>query len=172
METTILYLYGWGGGAHSKGLLALQEANLNATIQTWHYDQINPTPNYEALETLMQDVLQAEKVIVIGNSLGGYWANYIAEKYNLESVLINPSLYPMETLSTYNKVAKKYLEAYLPSTFTNKKKWLYLSEHDTVIDASVAQKAFADCKGTQWLNEPHAIQDYNFLIEKVTELLV
>ena len=39
-----------------------------------------------------------EDVKLIGSSLGGFYALYLSQKYNLKAILINPSIYPYETL--------------------------------------------------------------------------
>jgi predicted esterase YcpF (UPF0227 family) len=111
-----------------------------------------------------------EEVIVIGNSLGGYWANCFVEQYPAYSViLINPSLYPAETISKYG-IQEEFLKNYRPSKFQNKNKWLFLSSHDEVIDPKIAKNLLSDCNATSWLNEVHAIQNYDFMIEKLVEL--
>ena len=38
---------------------------------------------------------------MIASSLGGYYATYLSEKYNLKTVLINPSVKPYETTKSY-----------------------------------------------------------------------
>ncbi len=39
-----------------------------------------------------------DDVKLIGSSLGGFYALYLAQKYELKAVLINPSIYPYVTL--------------------------------------------------------------------------
>jgi len=52
-----------------------------------------------AIDTLEQLIeLCDEKVSLIGSSLGGYYAIYLAEKYGLKAVLINPAVDSSRTL--------------------------------------------------------------------------
>jgi len=52
-----------------------------------------------AMDTLEQLVASCgEEVTLIGSSLGGYYAIYLAEKYGLKAVLINPAVYSEKTL--------------------------------------------------------------------------
>ena len=39
--------------------------------------------------------------MLIGSSLGGYYAQYLAHRFKLKTVLINPALMPLTTLSDY-----------------------------------------------------------------------
>jgi len=48
--------------------------------------------------------------ILIGSSLGGYYAIYLAEKYNLKAILINPSLKPYKTLKPYVGTQYRYCD--------------------------------------------------------------
>jgi predicted esterase YcpF (UPF0227 family) len=41
------------------------------------------------------------KPVFVGSSLGGYYANYLAEKYNSKAVMINPAIRPYRLLSGY-----------------------------------------------------------------------
>ncbi len=58
-----------------------------------------------AMDTLEQLVESYDNVTLVGSSLGGYYAIYLAEKYGLKAVLINPAVYSEKTLK------KRMLEA-------------------------------------------------------------
>lgn len=47
---------------------------------------------------LIEAFQKHEKVYLIGSSLGGYYSLYLAEKYTLPAVLINPAMYPYKKL--------------------------------------------------------------------------
>ncbi len=49
----------------------------------------------DTLEQIISHLLKTEKSInLIGSSIGGYLSIYLACKYNLKAVLINPAIYP------------------------------------------------------------------------------
>ena len=47
-------------------------------------------------------------LVLIGSSLGGYYAAYLAEKYNLPAALINPAVRPFDLLESYIGSHKNY----------------------------------------------------------------
>ena len=57
----------------------------------------------EAVALLEHEVagVAAEKVTLVGSSLGGFYATYLTEKLGLRSVLVNPAISPHEGLRTY-----------------------------------------------------------------------
>lgn len=63
-----------------------------------------------AMTTLEELIESYDEVNLIGSSLGGYYAIYLAEKYGLKAVLINPSIYPAETLQRAIGMAVNYYD--------------------------------------------------------------
>ena len=64
----------------------------------------DPVSAIEKLETLIEQALlkvNADHVGLIGSSLGGYYATWLANKYNLKAVLVNPSVRPYDSLEDY-----------------------------------------------------------------------
>ncbi len=51
----------------------------------------------QTLEEIIESCGSGE-IKLIGSSLGGYYTLYLAQKYDLKAVLINPSIYPYVTL--------------------------------------------------------------------------
>ncbi len=49
----------------------------------------------------MLEGLQDRKVALIGSSLGGYYATYLAEKFKIQAVLVNPAVRPHELMHHY-----------------------------------------------------------------------
>jgi predicted esterase YcpF (UPF0227 family) len=49
-----------------------------------------------------------KNLVLIGSSLGGYYAAYLAEKYDLPAVLINPAVRPFDLLESYIGSHKNY----------------------------------------------------------------
>jgi len=97
----ILYIHGFGG----TGL------GVKASIFREHYkdkDFIAPSLSYvpdlaiATLEEMIDQFMNRDNksVELMGSSLGGYYAIYLSNKYNIPSVLINPSTNPTYTLDS------------------------------------------------------------------------
>ena len=68
----------------------------------FHCPQVATTP-IEAIKHLAAIIEQSpnESWSLMGSSLGGYFSNYLCEKYNIPAVLINPAVKPYQLLSDY-----------------------------------------------------------------------
>jgi predicted esterase YcpF (UPF0227 family) len=106
----ILYIHGFGGSGEGSKARAFREY-----FKVKNEDFIAPSLSYIpelALKTLEELIaLQKGKVTLIGSSLGGFYAIYLAQKYNLKAVLINPSIYPYITLSKCLGSAPSFYDA-------------------------------------------------------------
>ncbi|MDF1877090.1 esterase [Sulfurimonas sp. SAG-AH-194-L11] len=59
-----------------------------------------PSLALDTLQQLIESYIQLnQKVSLMGSSLGGFYSIYLSQKYNLKAVLINPSIFPYDTLS-------------------------------------------------------------------------
>ena len=106
-----------------------------------------------AMDTLEQLVESYDDVTLVGSSLGGYYAIYLAEKYGLKAVLINPAVYSEETLKkrmvevggmatnyhdgsqyTWNKNHVEMLKKYRVDEVKHGKYLLLLQTGDDVLD--------------------------------------
>ena len=89
----ILYLHGFRSGPQSQKVQALH-AQMARQGMANHYlcPQLPPSP--AAAIALAASIIAASKspVTLIGSSLGGYYATYLAEKYALKAVLVNPAV--------------------------------------------------------------------------------
>lgn len=101
----LLYIHGFNSSPQS---------HKAATYKTWleqHHPDIiyevpylkpYPAESIAQLEQIVERYLAANEPIgLVGSSLGGYYAAWLAEKYGLPAVLVNPSVRPFELLSKY-----------------------------------------------------------------------
>lgn len=104
MKRKLLYLHGFNSSPQS--LKAEQLAGFmksHACEDCLEIPQIPEIPGdaQVMLETIAENILQDCQLSLAGSSLGGYYATWLAEKYNCPAVLVNPSVRPYETLAAY-----------------------------------------------------------------------
>lgn len=55
----------------------------------------------EAISQLEALIPSGVELVLVGSSLGGFYANYLAEKYSCKAVLVNPAVYPYNLLDDF-----------------------------------------------------------------------
>src|SRR5690606_10584436 len=68
------------------------------------------TPYPEPTRALLEQLVEArlpDPIYLMGSSLGGFWATWLAEKYNLPTVLVNPAVRPWDFMPDYLAVDLK-----------------------------------------------------------------
>ncbi len=97
----VIFIHGFG----SSGLAGKATA-FRAYFKEKNIPYIAPSLSFIpklAISTLEELIDSYDDVHLIGSSLGGYYALYLSQKYDLKTVLINPSLHPDKTLNSYTK---------------------------------------------------------------------
>ncbi len=104
--THLLYLHGFRSSPKSAKAqrLARHVAYLRAQGKdlTWACPQLPPSPRQtvQELEWLVTDWPRHETVVV-GSSLGGFYATVLAEKFGFRAAVINPAVAPARDLARY-----------------------------------------------------------------------
>ncbi|QOP42070.1 YqiA/YcfP family alpha/beta fold hydrolase [Sulfurimonas marina] len=94
----ILYIHGFGSsGQGGKSKLFREYFKTQGVKFLAPSLSFIPELAISTLEELIE-VCKDEEITLMGSSLGGYYAIYLSEKYNLKAVLINPSIKPYVTL--------------------------------------------------------------------------
>lgn len=91
----LVYLPGFNSGPQSEKSQQLRAAFPTAVVAS--YDTWHPQHGYRQLCELIQPLL-ADKPLLVGSSLGGFWAYHLAQAWQLNSVLINPCMTPEVSL--------------------------------------------------------------------------
>ena len=75
----------------------------------------------EAVRFIQKTIIAHNVDMIIGSSMGGFYASYFCEKYGIKTVLINPSTEPYITLEPYIGTNKYWCSG---ETFEWKKSYL------------------------------------------------
>ncbi len=107
MSAEILYIHGFASSYNSLKANELEEYFKQLGYYNVIHPQIPASP-LRAIHFLDEVYHNNPLLMVIGSSLGGFYALYMHMKYPLHTVLINPSLKPHETLKEYIGTVKRH----------------------------------------------------------------
>jgi predicted esterase YcpF (UPF0227 family) len=96
----IVYIHGFNSSALSFKARVLRErmAALGRSA-AFHCPELDHRPSRAIVQLEALLSVQKEKAALVGSSLGGHYATYLAEKHNLPAALINPAVRPYELLA-------------------------------------------------------------------------
>lgn len=106
----ILYLHGFRSSPQSfKARLVGERLQQLGLKEAYHCPQLPASPR-EAIAIASQYIekVQPQQVALIGSSLGGYYATFLAERYGCRAVLLNPAVKPPRDLVKYVGVTTTY----------------------------------------------------------------
>jgi predicted esterase YcpF (UPF0227 family) len=102
---TILYLHGFNSGPGTvKGQMLARAAAALADPPRFLLPQLHHRPA-QAMRDLCawidREAPQGRDLTLVGSSLGGFYATWLAERYGARAVLINPAIRPCDDLLPY-----------------------------------------------------------------------
>lgn len=101
--THVLYLHGFRSSPQStKARLMAQAMATHYPHLTWCCPQLPPSP--QAAAALIAELTQSwpsDQMAVVGSSLGGFYATWLASQRHCKAVLLNPAVYPARDLAKY-----------------------------------------------------------------------
>ena len=106
----ILYLHGFRSSPQSfkaRALQAWMSAHGRAAQFCCPALSASPAQAIAQAEALMAGFAR-EEISIIGSSLGGFYATWLAEKYGCRAVLVNPAVQPPRDLESYVGVSTCY----------------------------------------------------------------
>ena len=139
----------------------------------------------KAIQDLEKIIEEKNITSIIASSLGGFYATYLSEKYNLKTVLINPSVAPYKTLKRYlgeneREDGVKFfwkedhlamLEQFKIENPTDKNYFLFLQKGDEVLDYTVAKNFYKKSKLLIEEGGNHRFDGFERFFDEVTAFL-
>ena len=119
---------------------------------------------------------------LVGSSLGGYYATYLAEKHGLKAVLLNPAVRPYELLAPLVGPQKKFhtgeeydfttqhvaeLRALEVERVTPARYLLIVAKGDEVLDYRRAVERYRGCRQLVIEGSDHGLSDFAEYLETV-----
>jgi hypothetical protein len=184
-----VYLHGFLSSPHSK---KAQELVQFFTDHQMPDQLIVPTLSFEPATAIqqaqdavhkLQQQAGIERVFVMGSSLGGFYATYLAEQEGVKAVLINPAVRPFELFDNYLGPNKHFydgqtyilemkhieqLQSFEVDIISKPKNlFLLLQTGDETLDYRLATEKYIDCPS--WL-EPggtHSFENFMNRLEMI-----
>lgn len=189
----IIYLHGFCSSPASwKSQLLAEEMARRGLAEHFVCPQLSPVPD-EAAASVSRLIEAADgPVTLIGSSLGGHYANFLAEKHGLNAVLINPAVPQGDCLRgavDYLDLAKfvgehthfhsgeafSFTEAHAAQLKAQVSRpspgryWLLLETGDEVLDYRQAQDFYAGCRQTVLEGGDHGFASFAEFVPQIIE---
>lgn len=183
----LLYIHGFLSSPLSYKARQTQSwLSVNHPEIDFYCPQLPPYPAQAQviLQTLVEN-LYPRPVYLMGSSLGGFWATWLAEKYDLRAILINPAVRPQDFMPAYLKVDLKSYhtddsyrlhsghidEIIAADTPVTRKSnyWLLVQTGDETLDYRQAVHKYAGCKQTIEEGGDHSFQGFERYLEDCIE---
>jgi len=106
----ILYLHGFRSSPQSfKARLLAERLKAENRLAEYRCPQLPASP-CEAMDMALHIVqgVPANQLALIGSSLGGYYATWLAERIGCRAALLNPAIKPLRDLEKHVGVSKVY----------------------------------------------------------------
>ncbi len=96
-KTLVVYLHGFRSSPRSsKAVLTGESVKALSTVNQsfeWFCPQLLASPK-ASMDMVIERIEAStyDRLVIMGSSLGGYYANYLAEKYGCKAVALNPAV--------------------------------------------------------------------------------
>ncbi len=180
---TLLYLHGFNS-AHSSHKAQVLQAHLDRLGRGAQF--VAPDlPHRPAQAMVLVESLLAQmpsKPTLVGSSLGGYYATYLAERHGLRAVLINPAVAPYRLLApllgpqrnyytseTYELTAQHLaeLQALEVETLHPEHYFLLVQTGDELLDYRAAVARYAGAKQCVIPGGDHSFQQFENYLDEI-----
>lgn len=96
MARRVIYLHGFNSSENSYKAVRLGEYMANYGV-----DYCVPRLSHDPFQAILQiESLLTSDTVLVGSSLGGFYATYLSQRYQLRAVVINPAVRPFLLLNS------------------------------------------------------------------------
>ena len=181
----IIYIHGWNSSRKArKAELLKEELANNPEYEVTSYTlKSHPREAIKQLAEIIKSEKESRKVHLIGSSLGGYYAVYLAESLDLKAAMVNPAVWAYKIFENDRgenlnpNTNEKYvidqewidsLEEIFVETPDTKRYLVLLQTADETLDYRYAEKYFSGAKTIIDQGGSHSFED---LESKIPEML-
>ncbi len=183
MAKRVIYIHGFNSSEKSYKAVRFGEYMANYGVE-----YLVPRLNHEPLHAIIQlEQLLTPDTVLVGSSLGGFYATYLSQKYQLRAVVINPAVKPFLLLNSflgpnYNPYQDSHYElneshiSALKSLFITELTYpslLYLLQQtaDEVLGFEQAVKYYSQCKQHIEFGGDHSFKNVESTFANIVDFL-
>jgi len=191
MPTThLLYLHGFlSSPASTKARMTAQAVATRHPDVTWLCPMLAASPQQAMREVLQQiDCWPRERMAVVGSSLGGFYATWLAEQLGCPAALLNPAVRPARDLSphvgqqrlwhapdVFFVLEPHYIDELraleLPAITRPERYFAVIAQGDEVPDWREMQQHYAAARIKLLAGSDHALSDYDQHLDELLGFL-
>lgn len=191
-STLIVYLHGFRSSPRSSKAVMTGDAVKRLSSKDkpfeWYCPQLLASPK-TSINMLIQhiDKSNADRVVIIGSSLGGFYTNFLAEKYACKAVVLNPAVRAARELAPHVGMLTAYdsnepfdfrpeyieeLKALQVEKITIPERYfLIAAKGDELLDWSEMAEFYPGANQLILEGSDHGISEYRELLPKVLEFI-
>jgi predicted esterase YcpF (UPF0227 family) len=181
----LIYLHGFNSSpaSHKARLLGRRLAEIGRTEEfVCPALPYRPARAIETAEVLIRSSPPRD-LVLIGSSLGGYYATHLAERFGARAILINPAIAPYEGLRAYlgpqrnlytgdlYELTEQHLRELaaldVPQPTRMERYYLMVTTGDEVLDYRIAVARYAGAKQLVVQGSDHGFADFEQHVDSV-----
>jgi len=182
----IIYLHGFRSSpASTKAQLLKKHLSENGLNHLFWSEELPVDPD-RAIKLVESAIASdPDESVLIGSSLGGYYATYLAEKHDLRAILINPATHAAQTLAPWvgphnNLYTGEHFELtpghimalndlWVPTLSKPEGFWLIVETGDEILDYREAVSRYAGARQTVIEGGDHSLRHFPDLLEAMVK---
>ena len=191
-STLLVYLHGFRSSPRSSKAVITGDAVKALSSKDgsfeWYCPQLLASPKM-SIDMVMQhiDKSKADRLVIIGSSLGGFYANYLAEKYTCKAVVLNPAVRAARELAPHVGMLTAYdsnepfdfrpeyineLKALQVQKITIPERYfLIAAKGDELLDWNEMAEFYQGANQLILEGSDHGISEYRELVPRVLEFI-
>ena len=181
----ILYLHGFTSGPQSQKSQALGARMRERGMGDSFLAPQLPAAPKDAISLAEHLIAHRPVTTVVGSSLGGYYATWLAEKFDLKAVLVNPAvvahlsmqkyvgpqrwLYTGESFEFTMEHVEQLCAIAIPVLAKPERFWLLVEEGDETLDYRDAVRRYAGATQTVLPGGDHSFTRWNDYLDAIID---
>ena len=181
-DIQIFYFHGFNSGEQSSTFNRIKAVFPYTTLVKYNFMEHEKA--YKEIDTFLRNqVLDDVTTVFVGSSLGGYWANLFCSIFGIQTILINPSLNPGDSLLKYlgeeficdgitYRFTEEHATGYKNNLLRIYPRVVFIGLQDDVVDYHETERILGEHAEFIYLtNEGHQLQDLQPILEMIPRLV-